>query len=84
MKPEAIQINEVGTNGIEDLFARFKSVKKAEFLVGRHLSREDATKMTEDEFIAFAEETIDLLLPIYDIIIGRLKGTQILRCVLFY
>lgn len=45
--------------------------KKAEFLVGRHLDREAAVKMTEPEFLAYAEETINRLLPVYDIVIGR-------------
>ena len=71
MKPDAIHISEARTEGLEKLLVRLQTVKKAEFLVGRHLSREEAVNMTDDEFIAFAEETIDQLLPVYDIIIGR-------------
>ncbi len=71
MKPEAYQINEIGTNGIEGLLERLNSVKKAELIIGRHLSRDEATMLTEKEFFDFAEETIDILFPIYDIIIGR-------------
>ncbi len=71
MKPDAIHINEAGTDGVEKLLTRLQTIKKAEFLVGRHLSKEDAIKMNDDEFIAFAEETFDQLLPIYDVIIGR-------------
>lgn len=70
MKPEALHISEAGTEGIEKLLARLQTVKKAEFLVGRHLLRKDAVEMSNEEFIAFAEETIDQLLPIYDVIIG--------------
>lgn len=70
MKPEALHIGEAGTEGIEKLLTRLQTVKKAEFLVGRHLLREDAINMSNEEFFTFAEETVDLLLPIYDVIIG--------------
>lgn len=71
MKPDAIHIRDARTDGLEKLLTRLQSVKKAEFLVGRHLSREDAVNMTDEEFYTFAEKTIDQLLPVYDIIIGR-------------
>jgi uncharacterized protein YktB (UPF0637 family) len=71
MKPDAIHIPETGKEGLKKLLTRLQTVKKAEFLVGRHLSREAAIRMTTDEFIAFAEETVDQLLSVYDIIIGR-------------
>lgn len=71
MKPEAFAIETTGQEGIEKLLTRLHTVKKAEFLVGRHLSKDDATKMTEQEFLQFAEETVDQLLPIYDIIVGK-------------
>lgn len=70
MKPEALHISEAGSEGIEKLLTRLQTVKKAEFLVGRHLPREEAIKMSNQEFIEFAEDTIDELLPIYDVIIG--------------
>ncbi len=71
MKPAATKINEAGSEGIEKVLTRLKTVKKAEFLVGRHLLKEEAIKMSPEEFIKFGEETIDQLLPIYDVIIGR-------------
>jgi uncharacterized protein YktB (UPF0637 family) len=71
MKPEAIHIGEAGDTGIEQLLERLQSVKKAEFLVGRHLSCEDAVKLSNEEFMAFAEETFDCLLPVYDVVINR-------------
>lgn len=70
-KAEAFQLKEIGTEGLHKLLERLQSVKKAEFLVGRHLPREEAVKMTDGEFIMFAEETFDQLLPVYDVIIGR-------------
>lgn len=72
MKPDAIHIDETGIEGLEKLLTRLQTVKKAEFLVGRHLPKEKAIKMNHDEFIAFTEDTINRLLPIYDVIIGRI------------
>lgn len=71
MKPVAYKINEIGTDGVERLLERLESVKKAEFIIGKHLSRDEATKLSEKEFFDFAEETIDKLFPVYDIIIGK-------------
>lgn len=71
MKPDAVSIDATGSEGVLALLERLQTIKKAEFLVGRHLSREKAAAMTEDEFMAFAEETFDQLLPVYDIVIGR-------------
>lgn len=72
MKPEATPIGEAGIEGIEKLLDRLQTIKKAEFLVGRHLMREEAITMTEDEFMAYAEQTFDQLLSVYDVIIGRI------------
>ncbi|HEX5564289.1 MAG TPA: DUF1054 domain-containing protein [Sporosarcina sp.] len=71
MKPEAFRINDIGTEGVERLLERLSSVKKAEFIIGKHLVRDDATTLSKKEFFNFAEETIDRLFPIYNIIIGR-------------
>lgn len=71
MKPDAVSIDATGSEGVLALLERLQTVKKAEFLVGRHLSREEASAMSEDEFMSFAEETFDRLLPVYDIVIGR-------------
>lgn len=70
MKPDVTKISEAGIEGLDKLLTRLQTVKKAEFIVGRHLLKEDAVKMNNDEFIKFGEETINQLLPIYDVIIG--------------
>ncbi|ARD49165.1 hypothetical protein SporoP37_13925 [Sporosarcina sp. P37] len=69
MKPEAELICEAGSGGLEKLLDRLQTVKKAEFLVGRHLPREDAAKMNEQQFYAYAEDTLTQLLPVYDTVI---------------
>jgi len=71
MKPEATTIEQAGDAGIEQLLERLQTIKKAEFLVGRHLPREDAVKFSNEAFMAFAEETFDQLLPVYDVVINK-------------
>lgn len=71
MKPEASKIFDSGLEGFEKLVERLKTVKKAELLVGRHLSKEEAIKMSEDEFFTYAEETFDKLIPVYDTIVNK-------------
>lgn len=71
MKPDASNLQEVGTQGLESLLTRLQTVKKAEFLVGRHISKEDAVNLTEEQFMAIAEETFDQLIPIYHKMISK-------------
>lgn len=68
MKPDVEDITEEGLN---HLLTRLQDVKKAEFLVGRHVTKKDAAAMSEEEFYQFAEETFDQLLPIYHIICNK-------------
>ena len=65
MKPEASLLKEVKKEGLEQLLLRLKDVKKAEFLVGRHISKEELVQLTEEEFLKLAEETFDHLMLIY-------------------
>ncbi|MEK3952886.1 YktB family protein [Psychrobacillus sp. FSL K6-1464] len=65
MKPDASLLKEEKKEGLEQLLVRLKDVKKAEFLVGRHISKDEAVQFTEEEFLKFAEETFDHLIPIY-------------------
>ena len=65
MKPEAFPIQEAGKDGLEELLIRLRDVKKGEFLVGRHIPREQAIELSEEEFLSIAEDTFDKLLPIY-------------------
>ncbi|KXH79855.1 YktB family protein [Sporosarcina sp. HYO08] len=71
MKPEAEIIQEIGEQGLENLLCRLQTVKKAEFLVGRHLARDKAASLTNEQFFSFVEETFDRLLTVYDVVIGK-------------
>ena len=65
MKPEASSLREVNQEGVEELLTRLRDVKKGEFLVGRHIPKEEAVKLTEKELFDLVENTFEQLLPIY-------------------
>ncbi|MRH41896.1 DUF1054 family protein [Aquibacillus halophilus] len=44
---------------------RFRDVKKAEFLIGRHVDATSSLLKNGDEFISFTKETVDQLIPFY-------------------
>lgn len=65
MKQTAIPLKEARKEELEQLLVRLRDVKKGEFLVGRHIPREQAVCLTEEEFLQTVEETFQQLLPIY-------------------
>jgi uncharacterized protein YktB (UPF0637 family) len=65
MSPNAIPLKTAFKGELDSLLVRLRDVKKAEFLVGRHLPREQAVTLSEKEFEAYVEETFEALLPIY-------------------
>ncbi|QFF98331.1 DUF1054 domain-containing protein [Psychrobacillus glaciei] len=65
MKQEAILLKNAKKTDLEQLLTRLRDVKKGEFLVGRHIAKEEAVKLSEEEFLLLAEETFEQLLPIY-------------------
>lgn len=71
MKAEMYNIQEIGEDGINQLLERLQTIKKAELLIGRQIPKETAVQMTTEEFFQLAEETVNDLLPIYDLIIGK-------------
>lgn len=73
MKPQADSLIELGEEGIEKLLTRLRDVKKGEFVIGRHLSREQAASLTKEQFLQFAEETFQALLPVYHTLLEPIK-----------
>lgn len=72
MSPEAISLEEAKEEDkLEALLIRLRDVKKGEFLIGRHIPKEQATKLTASELHQLTEETFESLLPIYNIIVGK-------------
>jgi uncharacterized protein YktB (UPF0637 family) len=68
MKPEATSLELLTIEEIEKLVIRLRDVKKGEFVIGRHLSREQAVAMEETEFEELVEQTFEELLPIYKVL----------------
>ncbi|RLL45195.1 DUF1054 domain-containing protein [Oceanobacillus piezotolerans] len=58
---EAISLAELERKHLE----RFRDVKKGEFLIGRHLSKEDERVQNGDKIIDIAKETYTALIPYY-------------------
>lgn len=64
-KPEGIKHDQLGKKGLNELFERVQTVKKAELLCGRQISKEDVTNMTPNQLIETIENTLKTLLPLY-------------------
>ena len=68
---DAIPLKEALNGQLNELLVRLRDVKKGEFLVGRHIPREQCINLSSEEFLKVAENTFEALFPIYDIIIGK-------------
>lgn len=65
MKPEATNMETLGTEGLQQLFIRLQTVKKAEVLCGRHFTRSEVTQMNGEDLINAIHETFVHLIPLY-------------------
>lgn len=71
MSPEVLNLGESRDESLEKLIVRLRDIKKGEFLVGRHIPKEQANKMSYEEFMQFTTETFESLIPIYRCVIGK-------------
>ncbi|MGE7940770.1 YktB family protein [Lysinibacillus xylanilyticus] len=71
MSPTAISMQAAKEDKLDELLIRLRDVKKGEFLVGRHIPREQAIQLSASELQQITEETFSSLLPIYNIIVGK-------------
>jgi len=71
MSPTAISMQAAKEDKLDELLIRLRDVKKGEFLVGRHIPREQAVQLSASELHQITEETFSSLLPIYNIIVGK-------------
>ena len=71
MSPEAVSLELAKEGKLEELLIRLRDVKKGEFLIGRHIAKEQATKLTASELHQLIEDTFNSLLPLYNIIVGK-------------
>ncbi|AIY05982.1 hypothetical protein Plano_2017 [Planococcus sp. PAMC 21323] len=73
MKPQSNSLNDLGDQGLEKLITRLRDVKKGEFVIGRHLTKDQAEFFNKEQFFQFAEETFETLLPIYNTLLQTKK-----------
>jgi uncharacterized protein YktB (UPF0637 family) len=71
MSPEAFPLKSAHKELLPSLLDRLRDVKKAEFIVGRHILSEQAVEMSEEAFDIFVEETFETLLPIYNVMVNK-------------
>jgi uncharacterized protein YktB (UPF0637 family) len=65
MKKEAYAVKDLDKPDLENMLLRFRDVKKAEFLVGRHVDANDSILSDGNRFMAFTKETMQTLMPLY-------------------
>ncbi|BDH60997.1 UPF0637 protein [Lysinibacillus sp. PLM2] len=71
MSQDAISLEIGREEKLEHALTYLHDVKKSDFLVGRHISREEAVQLSSDQFLSIAEETFEALLPIYNVMINK-------------
>ncbi|MGG1214864.1 DUF1054 domain-containing protein [Micromonospora provocatoris] len=71
MSPAAISLQDAKEEKLEEMLIRLRDVKKGEFLIGRHIPKEEAVNMSFKQFQQLTEDTFQTLLPIYKIIQGK-------------
>ncbi|MCT8139081.1 DUF1054 domain-containing protein [Anaerobacillus sp. CMMVII] len=65
MKKAASKVSEINKSDLENMLIRFRDVKKAEFLVGRHIQENDPILTNGYQFTQFARTTMESLMPLY-------------------
>lgn len=64
-KPNVYKHADLSKDELKNLFNRLQTVKKAEILCGVNINREDAVKMSANQFISAADDVFKKLLPFY-------------------
>jgi uncharacterized protein YktB (UPF0637 family) len=66
-KPESHKHSEVKKEKLKEMAVRLSSVKKAELLCGIHIPKDEAVKMSEEEWYKRISETFKTFLPLYNL-----------------
>lgn len=69
MSPQAFNLH-ADPDKLPALLTRLQTVKKAEFLVGKHISAEDAVQLSDEQFYKVVEDCFNELLPIYKLMLN--------------
>jgi uncharacterized protein YktB (UPF0637 family) len=62
MKKDSVSMKEIN---LKESLERFRDVKKAELLIGRHIPADDPILLDGNEFMNIAKETFESLIPLY-------------------
>ncbi|TWI55834.1 YktB family protein [Halalkalibacter nanhaiisediminis] len=65
MKKDAVAISSLAEDELKANLKRFRDVKKAELLIGRHIKPDDPVVKNGQALIKFTKETYEQLLPFY-------------------
>ncbi|TCZ79476.1 DUF1054 domain-containing protein [Paenibacillus albiflavus] len=65
MNKAAEKVSELSDQDWQSILVRFRDVKKAELLIGRHIAANDPLLSDGEKFVSFAKETFSTLIPIY-------------------
>jgi uncharacterized protein YktB (UPF0637 family) len=65
MKKDAVQAGDMKLSEFKQSLERFRDVKKAELLIGRHILPGDPVLEDQDAFVRVAKETFTTLMPLY-------------------
>ncbi|AQX55345.1 YktB family protein [Priestia flexa] len=66
-KPAVEKMSSLSTTELKGLFERLEHVKKAEILCGINVSKEEAVKMTGQQWIDLIDDTFKTLAPLYEL-----------------
>lgn len=64
-KPEVIPHDGLSVSDLNAMFQRLQTVKKAEILCGIQIPREDAIKLSDEEFVQVISDAFEHLIPLY-------------------
>ena len=67
MKPEVIPHSTLSTDGLNDMFNRLQTVKKAELLCGYQIPREEAVQLSGDQLVEIIHDVFVHLIPLYNV-----------------
>lgn len=65
MKKDAVSFTDMSDDELEHILTRFRDVKKAEFLIGKHIEANDAVLKDGEAFLSVVQETFRSLMPLY-------------------
>ncbi|WNB90542.1 DUF1054 domain-containing protein [Bacillus sp. NEB1478] len=66
-KPESYKHGDVKKKKLEEMAVRLSTVKKAELLCGNHIPKDEAVKMSANDWYELLDQTFKTLMPLYEL-----------------